>query len=153
MLTVLGSNVKLKLGPTATSTVVLVAEGTPLTSGWPFSSKIVIGAAASSFLGLVLTRLSPDSARTKNTIVNMTAVQKIGRTAFNLFILLLLLYAPGSILVYRTAADALRFNAGNIAQEVLKKASRIFSAEGHSLCSFTREGNRIVTRAAPRRLP
>src|SRR5215471_13603349 len=67
MLTVLGLNVKPPPGPTATSTVVLVAEGTPLTSGWPFSSKIVIGAAASSLCGLVLARLSPDSARTKNT--------------------------------------------------------------------------------------
>jgi hypothetical protein len=35
----------------------------------------------------VLVRLSPDSARTKNTMANMAATQKIGRTAFDLFIL------------------------------------------------------------------
>jgi hypothetical protein len=39
----------------------------------------------------ILERLSVDSARTKNTIVNMTASQKIGRAAFDLFMLLLLL--------------------------------------------------------------
>jgi hypothetical protein len=91
MLTVLGSNTNIKFGPTATSTIVLVAEGTPLTAGWPFSSKIVIGAAASSLCAGVLARLSPDSARTKNTTANMVASQKNVRTAFDLFIVLFLL--------------------------------------------------------------
>jgi len=36
MLTVLGSNVKVPPGATVTSTVVLVADGTPLTAGRPF---------------------------------------------------------------------------------------------------------------------
>jgi hypothetical protein len=35
-------------------------------------------------------RLSPDSARTKNTIANIIPSQKIARTAFDLFIVLLL---------------------------------------------------------------
>jgi hypothetical protein len=35
--------------------------------------------------------LSPDSARTKNTMANIIPSQKIGRTAFNLFIVLFLL--------------------------------------------------------------
>ena len=47
--------------------------------------------------------------------------------------------------MYRTAADALRFNAIDIAQEVPKKASRILCAEGHSLRFSMRKGNRIVT--------
>jgi hypothetical protein len=34
MLTVLGENEK--PGPTCTSTIVLVADGTPFTAGWPF---------------------------------------------------------------------------------------------------------------------
>ena len=34
ILTVLGENEK--PGPTVTSTIVLVADGTPLTAGWPF---------------------------------------------------------------------------------------------------------------------
>ncbi len=36
ILTVLGSNVKFAPGATVTSTVVLVADGTPLTAGRPF---------------------------------------------------------------------------------------------------------------------
>ena len=36
MLTVLGLNVRLPPGATVTSTIVLVADGTPLTAGWPF---------------------------------------------------------------------------------------------------------------------
>ena len=36
MLTVLGLNVKLPPGATVTSTIVLVADGTPFTAGWPF---------------------------------------------------------------------------------------------------------------------
>jgi hypothetical protein len=47
----------------------------------------VIGGAAVSFCADVLARLSPDSARTKNTMANMIAIQKTGRTAFDLFIL------------------------------------------------------------------
>lgn len=85
MLTVLGTNVKFPPGPTITSTVVLVADGTPFTAGWPFWSTMRMSGAL-SVLG-ILVRLSPDSARTKNTIANMIASQKIGLTAaFNLFI-------------------------------------------------------------------
>ena len=36
MLTVSGLNVSVPPGATVTSTVVLVADGTPLTAGWPF---------------------------------------------------------------------------------------------------------------------
>src|ERR1043166_3089280 len=36
MLTVLGLNVSVPPGATVTSTIVPVAEGTPLTAGWPF---------------------------------------------------------------------------------------------------------------------
>jgi hypothetical protein len=50
---------------------------------------------ACSFCGITLVRLSPDSARTKNTIANMIASQKIGRAAFNLFMVLLLLLRAG----------------------------------------------------------
>jgi len=39
------------------------------------------------FVSGILERLSPDSARTKNTMANMVASQKTGRTAFDLFIL------------------------------------------------------------------
>ena len=39
----------------------------------------------------IFARLSPDSARTKNTIAKMAASQKIARTALDLFILLVLL--------------------------------------------------------------
>ena len=36
ILTVLGLNVSVPAGPTATSTIVLVADGAPLTAGRPF---------------------------------------------------------------------------------------------------------------------
>src|SRR5947209_19371425 len=48
-------------------------------------------AVACSFCGITLVRLSPDSARTKNTIANIIPSQKIARTAFDLFIVLFLL--------------------------------------------------------------
>ncbi|PYL59717.1 MAG: hypothetical protein DMF24_12450 [Verrucomicrobia bacterium] len=63
----------------------------------------------------------------------MIASQKIGRAAFSLFILIApFLRAPAfHICLYRTAASALRFNGKNTAQEVPKKASRIFRVESH----------------------
>src|SRR6266516_884196 len=48
-------------------------------------------AVACSFCGITLVRLSPDSARTKNTTANIIPSQKIARTAFDLFIVLFLL--------------------------------------------------------------
>jgi hypothetical protein len=39
------------------------------------------------FVWGVLVRLSPDSARTKNTMAKMAASQKTGRNAFDLFML------------------------------------------------------------------
>src|SRR5947199_5929055 len=43
-------------------------------------------AVACSFCGVTLVRLSPDSARIKNTTANMVASQKVTRTAFDFFI-------------------------------------------------------------------
>jgi hypothetical protein len=86
MLTVLGENVNPPPGATVTSTIVLVADGTPFTSGWPFSSTMVIG-AIESFCGRAVVRLSPDSARTKKTMANVVASQKATRPAFDFFIL------------------------------------------------------------------
>src|SRR5207249_12163512 len=115
ILTVLGSNTKLPPGATVTSTIVLVADGTPFTAGWPFSSKIVIGAAASSFCGCVLARLPPDSARTRNVIVKMFASQKMNRPAVLNFFMVL---TPSSVwqcdwdfVLYLTSADARLFIA------------------------------------------
>jgi len=57
----------------------------------------------------------------------MAAIQKINRAALDIFILLVLFYAPASgISLCRIAADALRFSAPDIAQATAKKASRIF---------------------------
>src|SRR5205823_8730475 len=82
------------------------------------------------FLSGILVRLSPDSARTKNAITKIIASQKIPRTAFNLFIVLFL-RLRASVLDFRshrdrTAPDALRFSAGDVAQKAPGKASRIF---------------------------
>jgi hypothetical protein len=90
--------------------------------GAPFLSGILL-------LG-VLVRLSLDSARTQNTMANIIPSQKIARIAFDLFIVFSLFCAPAipgfSFHCDRTAADALRFNAGDLGQELATKASRIF---------------------------
>jgi hypothetical protein len=91
MLTVLGANVKVPPGATVTSTVVLVADGAPLTAGWPFWSTMRMGAGAALFACGMLARLSPDSALTKNAMANIVASQKVVRTKFDLFMILLLL--------------------------------------------------------------
>jgi hypothetical protein len=46
---------------------------------------------AALFAWGTLARLSPDSARTKNAMANIVASQKVTRTAFDLFMILLLL--------------------------------------------------------------
>src|SRR6266516_59669 len=48
---------------------------------------MLIGADGAVSVWGALVRLSPDSARTKNTMANMVASQNSGRTAFDLFIL------------------------------------------------------------------
>src|SRR5258707_10816987 len=80
----------------------------------------------------VFARFSPDSARTKNPIAKMAVTQKINRAALDIFILLVLFYAPASGIWWcRIAADALRFYlcARDIAQALAKKASIIFKRE------------------------
>jgi hypothetical protein len=93
--------------------------------------------AALCFCGGIPVRVSPDSARTKNTMANVVASQKMDRNAFDLFILdtpFLRASVPGCLLhTDRTAADAPRFNASNTAQEVPKKASTILPGEPQSL--------------------
>jgi hypothetical protein len=42
----------------------------------------------------MLTRFSPDSARTKNPVATMTAIQKINLAAFDIFMLVVLFCAP-----------------------------------------------------------
>ena len=93
MLTVLGSNVKVPPGATVTSTVVLVADGTPRTAGRPFWSTIRSGGVLLA-LG-ILAGFSPDSARPKNPVVTMTATQNVNLAAFDIFMLLVLFCAPG----------------------------------------------------------
>jgi len=70
----------------------------------------------------------------------MVASQKIGLTAFDLVIFFtpfLRASVPDFLLpADRTAADALRFNARDIAQELSRKASRIFCVESHRACYF-----------------
>ncbi|PYK49984.1 MAG: hypothetical protein DME51_07100 [Verrucomicrobia bacterium] len=92
-----------------------------------------MGARGALIVWDAIVRLSPDSARTKNTMANIVASKNISRTAFDLFILVtpfLRVSVPDFFLhANRTTADALRFNASNIAQDVPKKASTIFCPE------------------------
>src|SRR5207237_8485269 len=48
-----------------------------------------MGASGALFVSGILMRLSPDSARTKNTMANIIPSQKIARTAFDLFMLVI----------------------------------------------------------------
>src|SRR5947207_15196086 len=92
-----------------------------------------MGACDSLAVRGVIVRLSPDSARTKNTMANIVASKNISRTAFDLFILVTTFLRVSVqdflLCANRTAADALRFNASNIAQDVPKKASTLFCPE------------------------
>src|SRR6266478_6253981 len=72
--------------------------------------------------------MSPDSARTKNTMANIIPSQKIARTAFDLFILLFLLLRA-SVLVFRlhrdqTAADASAIQCQRCCAAVSKKGKQ-----------------------------
>ena len=79
------------------------------------------------FVFAIFARFSLDSARTKIPIAKMAPTQKINRAALDIFILLVLFYAPASgISLCRIAADALRFSASDLAPEFREEASRIF---------------------------
>jgi hypothetical protein len=54
-----------------------------------------MGARGALIVWGALVRLSPDSARTKNTMANVVTSQKIPRTAFDLFILVTPLLRAG----------------------------------------------------------
>ena len=82
----------------------------------------------------VFARLSLDSARTKIPSAKMAVTQKINRAALDIFILLVLFYAPAfGISLCRIAADALRFSSRNLAQAPAKKASKIFKQQRQNL--------------------
>jgi hypothetical protein len=82
----------------------------------------------------VFARLSPDSARTKIPIAKMAVTQKINRTALDIFILLVLFYAPAfGISFCRIAVGALLFGAQDLAQGPAKKASEIFKQQRQNL--------------------
>jgi hypothetical protein len=91
ILTVLGSNVSVPPGATVTSTIVLVADGTPLITGWPFWSTIRSGDAL-LVLG-ILARCSPASIRTRDPVPTRTDTQRINLPAFDIFMFLILFCA------------------------------------------------------------
>ncbi len=78
----------------------------------------------------------------------MAVTQKINRAALDIFILLILFYAPAFGISGRNAADALRFNNRNIAQAPARKASGIFRQQRQNLSNAAIKGNRSVTSAA-----
>ena len=94
MLTVLGLNVSVPPGATVTSTIVLVLDGTPFTTGRPFRSRIWMGAAATCFCSGTLARVSPDSALTKTPVATKRATERINLAVFDMFMLLILFCAP-----------------------------------------------------------
>jgi|SRR6476620_3233008 len=101
------------------------------------------------FVFAIFARFSLDSARTKIPIAKMAASQKINRAALDIFILLVLFYAPASwISLCRIAADALRFSNRNIAQTPAEKASRIFKQQRQKPSTAALKGNKSVTNEA-----
>ena len=95
------------------------------------------------FVFAIFARFSLDSARTKIPIAKMAASQKINRAALDIFILLVLFYAPAlGISLCRIATDALRFSVPDIAQATAKKASRIFKQQRQT---YQPKGNSSVT--------
>ena len=98
------------------------------------------------FVFALFARFSLDSARTRIPIAKMAASQKINRAALDIFILLVLFYAPAfGICLCRNAADALRFSGRHIAQAPAKKASEIFKQQRQNLSTVAIKGNRSVT--------
>src|SRR6476646_690039 len=82
------------------------------------------------FVFAIFARFSLDSARTRIPIAKMAASQKINRAALDIFIPLVLFYAPAfGISLCRIAAGVLRFSAPDIEQALGKKASRSCFAE------------------------
>ena len=61
--------------------------------GWP-AVLIDNAQGGALFVFGAFARFSPDSARTKIPIAKMAATQKINRAALDIFILLILFYAP-----------------------------------------------------------
>ena len=87
------------------------------------------------FVFAIFARFSLDSARTKIPIAKMAATQKINRAALNIFIMLVLFYAPAfGISLCRFATDALRLSAPDIAQATAKKTSGIHLLSQRSAC-------------------
>jgi len=94
----------------------------------------------------MLERFPSDSARTKNPVATMTATQNINLAAFEIFMLLILFYAPAFAISFcRIAVGALRFGAQDLAQGSAKKASEIFKQQRQNLSNAAIKGNGSVT--------
>src|SRR5882762_1570191 len=86
------------------------------------------------FVFAIFARFSLDSARTKIPIAKMAASQKINRAALDIFIMLVLLYAPASgISLCRIAADALRFSAPDIGAGACEEGKQKFLCRGRNV--------------------
>src|SRR5438045_234649 len=101
-----------------------------------------MGAIGAVIVWGLLVRLSLDSARTKNTTANIVASQKISRTAFNLFIVLLLFSASAtgfSLRTDRTSAGALRSTPAILRRKFQTRQAQSFVREPSKLLAFTKE--------------
>src|SRR5438876_11031439 len=114
---------------------------------------MLIGADGAVTVWGALVRLSPDSARTKNTMANMVASQKTGRTAFDLFILDSFSARQRSILVDIEPPLTLCGSTPVILRRSLhKRQAESLRGEPRNLPFSTRKGNRTVTSTTRRRL-
>ena len=86
------------------------------------------------FVFPILARFSLDSALTKIPIAKMAASQKNKRAALDIFIVLVLFYAPAfGISLCRIAPDALRFSGPDTAHATAKKANKILKQQRQNL--------------------
>jgi hypothetical protein len=101
----------------------------------------------------ILVRLSPDSAFVKNTMASVIASQKIPRTAFDLFMLLLLLLGARVPDFFIEPQLTLRdpMSQGRLRRSFRERQAKFLDKALQGPLTFTKNGNRIVTCARKRK--
>ena len=145
MLTVSGSNVNDPPGPTVTSTIWPVGRWNA-THSWLAVLIDICAWWRAVCSRSIFARLSPDSARTKNPSAKMAVTQKIKRAPLDIFILLVLFYAPA----FRISCVETQLTLCGSITEILRSRPRrrqaeSFSNSGKTYQTLQQKGNRSVT--------
>jgi hypothetical protein len=98
------------------------------------------------FAFAMFARFSPDSARTKNPSAKMAVTQKINRAALDIFILLVLFYAPAfGISCVESQLTLCGSMPGILRRRLRKRQAESFSNSGKTYQTLQQKGNRSVT--------